>query len=100
MSRVIRRTVALQDLLGAYQDGAVATDRLRRLAAERGAELGPGTVFAMGEIAERYRQEMEEARRRVPPTLKRARGKAWKRLRRRMDAERPAAPVPPAAENA
>jgi hypothetical protein len=45
----------------------------------------------MGEIAERYRREMEEERRRVPPTLARLRGKAWKRLRTRMESERPAA---------
>jgi CHAD domain-containing protein len=93
-ARVVRRTVALQDELGAYQDGQVATERLRRLAAERGAELGPSTVFAMGEIAERYRQDMEEARRRVTPTLARLQGKAWKRLRARMDAGHPAAPAP------
>jgi CHAD domain-containing protein len=98
-ARVVRRTVALQDLLGAYQDGQVATERLRRLAAERGAELGPSTVFAMGEIAERYRREMEEVRRRVRPTLSRLGGKTWKRLRNRMEAERPAAPEPPAAQN-
>jgi CHAD domain-containing protein len=92
-ARVVRRTVALQDLLGAYQDGHVATERLRGLAAERGMELGPSTVFAMGEIAERYRPEMEEVRLRVPPTLARLRGKAWRRLRTRMEAERPAAPT-------
>jgi CHAD domain-containing protein len=100
-SRVVRRTVALQDLLGAYQDGFVATDRLRRVAAERGDELGPSTVFAMGETAERYRREMEEARERVPQALGRLRGKTWKQLRSRMEAERPAAPAasaPAAAE--
>jgi CHAD domain-containing protein len=91
MGHVVRRTVALQDLLGAYQDGHVATERLRGLAADRGAELGPSTVFAMGEIAERYHREMEEQRWRVPPTLARLRGKAWKRLRTRMESERPAA---------
>jgi CHAD domain-containing protein len=98
-ARVVRRTVALQDLLGAYQDGQVATERLRRLAAERGTELGPTTVFAMGEIAERYRREMQQARRRVPPTLSRLGGKAWKRLRNRMEAEHPATPAPPAVKN-
>jgi triphosphatase len=99
-SRVVRSTVVLQDLLGAYQDGFVATDRLRGLAAERGDELGPSTVFAMGETAERYRREMEEARERVPPAITRLRGKAWKRLRSRMEDERPAAPAaaPPTAE--
>ena len=88
-SRVVRRSVALQDLLGVYQDADVAIGRLRLLAGERGLELGSPTVFAMGEIAERYRQSMDDVRRRVPETVTRLKGKAWKRLRKRMEAERP-----------
>jgi triphosphatase len=49
--RLIRRAIALQDLLGAYQDGHVAIARLRALARDKGAALGPDVVFAMGEIA-------------------------------------------------
>jgi CHAD domain-containing protein len=94
---LVRRTVALQDLLGAYQDGDVAIERLRRLAAERGRELGPATVFAMGEVAERYRQEMEVARGRADATFARLEGKAWKRLRRHMEAGRPPVAPPPSA---
>jgi CHAD domain-containing protein len=87
--RLVTRTVALQDLLGAYQDADVAIVRLRDLAAERGVALGPATVFAMGEVAERYRTRMEEARARVAKTYDRLRGKSWRRLRSRMDAGRP-----------
>jgi triphosphatase len=93
--RIVTRTVSLQDLLGAYQDADVAIGRLRQLAEERGAELGPATVFAMGEIAERYRLQMEESRGQVAATYERLRGKAWKRLRERMEATRPATPLAP-----
>jgi CHAD domain-containing protein len=87
--RLVRRTVALQDLLGAYQDGDVAIERLRRLAGERGAELGPATVFAMGEVAERYRHAMADSRSRVEATFARLEGKPWKRFRRHLAASAP-----------
>jgi CHAD domain-containing protein len=81
---VVKRTVALQDLLGSYQDAQVAKGRLRQLARERSEELGPEAIFAMGEIAERYRAEMEQVRPQVPATAKKISGKAWKRLRKRL----------------
>jgi triphosphatase len=87
--RVVRRTVALQDLLGAYQDADVAIRRLRGMAAERGRELGPATVFAMGEIAERYRSQMDRIRDQVGDAYARLRRRAWKRLLKRMEAGRP-----------
>ena len=95
-ARLVRRTVALQDLLGDYQDAHVAIARLRVLAAERGGALGPEAVFAMGEVAERYRSGMEEIRGRVARVHSRLDGKAWKRFRKHMDAERPPPPVAPA----
>jgi triphosphatase len=81
---LVRRTVALQDLLGAYQDAHVASTRLRQLAATRSAELGGQTVFAMGEIAERHRAGMDRIRPRVAPTAAKLTGKPWKRLRAAM----------------
>jgi len=100
--RLVRRTVALQDVLGAYQDADVAITRLRRLTAERAAELGPDTVFAMGEIAERYRVGMEQLQGQVGTRYDKLRGKAWKRLRRRMEDARPPTPAPrrPSADQA
>jgi CHAD domain-containing protein len=96
--QVVRRTVALQDTLGAYQDAAVAIDRLRVLTAEHGAALGTETVFAMGEIAERYRRGMERALGDVGGRYKQLEGKPWRQLRRRMDDARPPIPSPrPAA---
>jgi len=89
--RLIRRTVAVQDLLGAYQDAGVAIERLRTLAADRGVELGPATTFAMGELAEHYRREMEDIRIQTPKPFVRLDGKDWKELRKQMEAAGPAA---------
>jgi triphosphatase len=92
---LIKRTVVLQDLLGAYQDAGVATARLRDLATQRGAELGPEAVFAMGEVAERYRASMDDVLGRVPKAYAKLVGRRWKRLRKRMEAARPPAPPSP-----
>ena len=86
---LIRRLAALQDVLGLHQDAEVAIDRLRRLAAERGGELEPTTIFAMGEIAERYRNSMGELRARYPAAYARATGKAWKSFRKVLEDQRP-----------
>ena len=86
---LVKRTVALQDLLGEHQDADVGALRLRRLAAERGAELGPQTVFAMGEIAERYQHAMAGMQSRAPAAFARVDGKEWRRLRRVLEDARP-----------
>ncbi len=91
---VIRRLVSLQDLLGLHQDADVAIERLRRLAGERGAELRPETIFAMGEIAERYRQNMAELRAEFPSTYGRMKGRSWKSFRKLIEEQRPAPPAP------
>jgi CHAD domain-containing protein len=88
-NRLLKRTVVLQDVLGAYQDASVARARLRALAVERGASLGPETVFAMGSVAERYRREMEGIGGRVADAAAPLHGKIWKRLEARLAEERP-----------
>jgi CHAD domain-containing protein len=95
--RVVKDAVALQDVLGRHQDAHVAIARLRLLARERGAELGPETVFTMGELAERYRTEMHELRARVPHVYARLAGRTWKLIRRRLEAGRPPLPEAPPA---
>jgi triphosphatase len=87
--RLIRRTAALQDVLGAHQDAQVAITRLRDLAGHRGAELGPEAVFAMGEIAGRYSTSMEEVRAKVPRFYARLEGKVWKRFAKRIHGQKP-----------
>jgi len=92
---LIKRVTALQDILGLHQDAEVAIDRLRRLAVERGAELRPETIFAMGEIAERYRRSTVELRGRFPKTYARVVGKAWKSFAKLIEEERSATFAPP-----
>jgi CHAD domain-containing protein len=86
---LIRRLTALQDVLGLHQDADVAIERLRALAAERGDDLGPATIFAMGEIAERYRSEMIALRRQVPAAYAAVAGKRWKQFRAQLEELRP-----------
>jgi hypothetical protein len=83
---LIRRTIELQDVLGAHQDAFVLIEYLHDLAATRGAELGPEVVFAMGGLAERQRGVMAKLRSRVPAAADPVDGKAWRRLRRRITA--------------
>lgn len=87
---LIKRVVALQDILGLHQDAEVAIERLRRLASEHGAELHPEAIFAMGEIAERYRRNAAELRVRFPEAYGRVTGKTWKAFAKQIEAERPA----------
>lgn len=95
---LIKRLIVVQDLLGLHQDADVAIERLRRLAAGRGAELGSETVFTMGEVAGRYRQSMVELRAQFPPKYKRIRGKAWRSFRTLIEHRRPPTGPPAARE--
>ncbi len=89
-----KRMIALQDILGLHQDADVAIDRLRGLALERGGELPPETIFAMGEIAERYRRSAINLRSRFPKAYARVSRKAWKALSELIEKERPASSGP------
>ena len=99
----VRRLTDLQDLLGEHQDAQVAIERLRSMALAPDSELSPATVFAMGEIAERYAQRAATLRHALPKPLRRL-DRRWHGLRRAMkaaaeDVPRPA-PVEPAAPGA
>ena len=92
---LIKRTVVLQDVLGRHQDADVAITRLRQLAAKADAGLEPATIFAMGELAERYRQSVTAVRAEFPGAYARIRGQAWTSLRRQLEDQRP----PPAHDS-
>src|SRR5439155_14076147 len=95
---LIKRLVKVQDLLGLHQDAVVAIGRLRTLAIEAGpdgAVLPPSTIFAMGEVAQRYAQQAQDLRRRFPRAYGKLRGKPWRPLHRVMEEARP--PQAPAA---
>jgi hypothetical protein len=69
--------------------------QLRRLIETHGRQLPPPTVFAMGEIAERYVRQAADCRGRFPEIYSRVQGKPWKRLRQAMKALlQPEAPEP------
>lgn len=103
-----KKLSAFQDMLGTMQDAEVASGRLFALATEApvpGVALPPSTVFVMGGIAERYRQESKGLRDGMPERLRSLGHKAWRGLSTTMDlgrrraesAEtpvRPARPVP------
>ena len=82
--------LAAEDLArpGEHQDAQVAIRHLRELVRERGTSLQPHALFVLGQMAERYRAQAEEQRSVLPAAYRRARGKAWRRLRRAMDDER------------
>ncbi len=91
---LIRRLVTVQDILGLHQDADVAIERLRHVAVSSSDDLDPGTIFAMGEVAERYRQSMFELRAKFPAAYARLSGKQWKAFHKRLERERPAPPSP------
>jgi CHAD domain-containing protein len=82
-----KRLAALQDILGLHQDADVAIARLRAFVDERSDRLEPATVFAMGQIAERYRQSMGDLQAKVPAASTRVLGKNWKSLKKTMEAQ-------------
>jgi len=82
-----KRLAALQDILGLHQDADVAIARLHALVAESSDRLEPATVFAMGQIAERYRRSMGDLRAEVPAATARVLGKSWKSLKKAMEVQ-------------
>jgi CHAD domain-containing protein len=97
---LLRRLVALQDLLGLHQDGDVAIARLRALASDPAEALGAPTAFAMGEVAARYRREMADLRLEFPSAYAAITGKRWRSFRDEIERRRPVPPQrgEPAAE--
>lgn len=100
--RFIRRVARLQDALGMLQDAEVAIDRLAALAERDGVRLPPRTVFAMGEMAERYRVEGARLLVQLPERVRVLGHKDWvdvaKLMERRRTLEIAATPVGRAPE--
>ncbi len=89
-----KRLAALQDILGLHQDADVAIARLRALVDERADRLEPATVFAMGQIAERYRQSMGDLKAKVPAAWERVRGKNWRSMKKAIERQSADTSVP------
>jgi hypothetical protein len=69
-----------QEKLGLQQDAAIASRRLKALAAAPPKGIPPQTLFLMGRLAEHYASVAVQARSRYPKGYREVRGK-WKRLR-------------------
>jgi CHAD domain-containing protein len=82
--RLIRRLVRLQDLLGEHQDAEVFLDHIRSLLEDDVARPGTDAAEALDHLAARRAERGRELRGRFPAVFGRARGKRWKRLRRRL----------------
>jgi CHAD domain-containing protein len=85
------RVTALQDVLGLHQDAEVAITMLHDLAVSQARRLSPATILTMGAVSERYRQHAVELRRQFPGAYRPLKGKAWRELRRTLDAMTPPA---------
>ncbi len=105
-AKYLRHVVRLQDALGLMQDARVAAARLHELATAEGSGLSPTTVFVMGGVTERYRNESEKLARKVPGLLHELRGPEWRKLTALMERQRlelgaqygwPGPPSPPSA---
>ncbi len=76
---LIKRAVALQDVLGGIQDATVIDDRLRSISF-RGCDLPPASVFMAGQLAQHFAQRAEALREKVPRASRRLRRTRWRRL--------------------
>jgi CHAD domain-containing protein len=87
-----KRLIALQDVLGAHQDDVVAIATLRDIALDPPQKITAPTVFALGMLAERYREDALAARDRFPKRYRDVTGPRWRKLRKTMEGLRPAHP--------
>ncbi len=87
-ANMVSRVVRLQDALGFMQDARVAATRLHELATAEATGLSSTTVFAMGGVAERYRQEAERVRRVLPGHLEDLKGSHWQKVKALMESKR------------
>jgi CHAD domain-containing protein len=81
MLRALRRW---QDTLGVQQDAAVASRRLKNLAAVPPKGFPPETLFLMGRLAEHYANAAARARKQHGKGYGKVRGR-WRRLRTRFE---------------
>lgn len=73
--------LALQDILGGYQDAEVAIAHMRALSLSNEAFISPQMVFALGEMSQQRAEQAEALRAQFPGAWSKVTGKEWKRLR-------------------
>ena len=79
--RVVRRAGSLQDLLGDFHDGIVASQRVHEAIHTAGAGWPAETHLALGRVLQWEAQREDQSRRRFPSAYGQVKD-AWKRLRR------------------
>ena len=87
-AKYLRHVVKLQDALGLMQDARVAAARLQELATSEGSTLSTTTIFVMGSLTERYRNESERLARTIPDLLHELGGSEWRKLTALMERRR------------
>ena len=87
-TKYVRALVQLQDILGSMQDARVAAERLHALVLDEESKLSTLTVFVMGGIAQRYRQEAISLADRLPKRLDALTGSLWHQMIGHMDRRR------------
>ncbi len=85
MLRALRRW---QEKLGVEQDAAVASRRLKALAAAPPEGIAPTTLFLMGRLAEHYASNAARARESYAKGYRRVKGR-WKKLRKKLEESAP-----------
>jgi CHAD domain-containing protein len=78
--RLVKRLVALQDLLGDLQDGVVAEQRIRTAVDMVGSNWPPTTTLALGQVLAENAKRAEKLRRQFRKIYDEVAGKAWSRL--------------------
>jgi CHAD domain-containing protein len=81
---VVKRAVALQDLLGAVQDGVVARRQMDAALQTAGETWPIETAFVLGQLAERQAARSTALRADFPKAYARVRRKAWRTLKARL----------------
>jgi CHAD domain-containing protein len=80
-----RRVLKLQDVLGDYNDAAVARANLRSWLERRARSLRPGAIFLLGRLEERYRIAGERSLAAYPKAFRKLKNLPWKGLEKMMN---------------
>ena len=81
--RALSRMVAMQDMLGLFQDTRMAVGRLRSLSAPNATRQMPAAaLFALGQVAQRYEQQAAELLQQFPAVYAGMKGKDWRTLKK------------------
>jgi CHAD domain-containing protein len=78
--RLVKKTTALQDLLGDHQDGVVSAQLIHEAVRASAEAWAPETMMALGRVVQWEAQHGDELRRGFRPTYREVQ-ETWRRLR-------------------